>query len=791
MGMPNRNRKLLALRVLPVLIAAAYASGAMAQEKIEEVVVTAQKRKEKLQDVPISISAISGAQLENRGIDGAKDLNSIAPNVTVKTASPGTGLIAATAIRGMNSGQPAIWADPSVGIYIDGVFVGKNQGALFDIVDLERVEILRGPQGTLFGRNTEGGAISMITRKPSGEFSGNVGVDFGNFNRQVERVSMDLPRMGIARLSFALRNEKRDGTTDNPTGAKYDSRDRQAARIAVGLDFTPALVVDYAYDHTHINETPSAVSLMSTTGYNSLYTAANLSGPFSSNNFFQNGVPVAFGGGGPATAIAPKMVPYANSGYPTSVSSDPGKDFYNKLEVDGHALTATYALNATNTLKYIGSYRKMHYEDRTDLDGTPMNIYTQQKDTHYKSTSHEFQWIGNTEKMNYVLGAYLFTEDGNTLSYQSGSFFTFTSGFPGYKQPWYRVQTDAQALYGQVDYKLTESLTGTAGLRFTRETKKGDLWRTNTNANFDPPGSPGVTYQAGFAPAGAETTFSSTTPVLALAYRVNEGLNVYGRIAKGFKGGGYPLEAVINAATNTGPLVPYKPETSVSYEAGVKTTFMGGKAQVNAAVFRTDVSDWHISLLPPAGTTPTIVNAGKVQTQGLELEGILQIADGWRVQAGYGYLDAKFKAYQSLNQLGAVVDISQNSQVGYAPKQQLSLNLDGRLARTSWGTLRGIIDYVYTSEYYNYAGQNTAIGTNVGVGNSADESKMPALGMVNARLLLAGIPIGGPGKADASLWVRNATNLKKEVAHIDLGGFYRIASFTEPRTFGISMNYKW
>ena len=786
MGMPNRNRKLLALRVLPVLIAAAYTSGAVAQEKIEEVVVTAQKRKEKLQDVPISISAIGGAQLETRGIEGAKDLNSLAPNVTVKTASPGGGLIAATAIRGMNSGQPAIWADPSVGMYIDGVFVGKNQGSLFDIVDLERVEILRGPQGTLFGRNTEGGAISMITRKPSGEFSGNVGIDIGNFNRHVERVSMDLPRMGIARLSFALRSEKRDGTTDNPTGAKHDSRDRQAARFAAGFDISPALTVDYAYDHTHINDTPAAVSLISTTGYNSLYTAASLSGATSTNTFFQNGIPVAFGGGGAATAIAPRMVPYVNSGYPTSVSTDAGS-FYNKLEVDGHALTATYALNATNTLKYIGSYRKMHYEDRTDLDGTPMNIYTQQKDTHYKSDSHEFQWIGNTQKMNYVLGAYFFTEDGNTLSAQSGSFFTFTAGFPGYKQPWYRVETDAKALYGQVDYKLTESLTGTAGLRFTSETKKGELWRTNTNASFAPPGSTGVTYQAGYTPQSAETSFSATTPVLALAYRVNETLNVYGRIAKGFKSGGYPLESNISAATATGPLVPYKPETSVSYEAGVKTSFLGGKAQLNAAVFRTDVSDWHISLLPTGGTTPSIVNAGKVQSQGLELEGILQIADGWRVQAGYGYLDAKFKAYQSLNQLGAVVDISGNTVVGYSPKQQLSLNLDGRLARTAWGTLRGIVDYVYTSEYYNYAGQNTSVGSNVGVGNSADESRMPAQGIVNARLLLAGIPIGGPGKADASLWVRNATNLKKEVAHIDLGGYYRIAGWTEPRTFGLSM----
>ena len=186
------------------------------------------------------------------------------------------------------------------------------------------------------------------------------------------------------------------------------------------------------------------------------------------------------------------------------------------------------------------------------------------------------------------------------------------------------------------------------------------------------------------------------------------------------------------------------------------------------------------------GGLPVTQNALGGHAKGAELEVTGQFG-GLGMNFGLGYLDAKFKSYQSRNQLGAVVDISQNSVVGYSPKQQLSLNLDGRLAKTAWGTLRGIVDYVYTSEYYNYAGQITAVGTNVGVGNSADESKIPALGMVNARLLLAGIPIGGPGKADASLWVRNATNLKKEVAHIDLGGFYRIASWTEPRTFGLSM----
>jgi iron complex outermembrane receptor protein len=780
------RKQTLALRILPLMIAAGYAGSAMAQEVIETVVVTAQKRKEKLQDVPLSISAIGGAQLETRGIEGVKDLNGLAPNVTVKAAAPGAGLVANVSIRGMNQGQPAIWADGSVGMYVDGVFVGKNQGALFEVIDLERIEVLRGPQGTLFGRNTEAGAINMITNKPTGEWGGSAGIEFGNYKRRVERLSMDFPAVGIVRTSLALRNEKRDGTVANPGGASWDSRDRQAVRFAAGLDFSKSFKLDYAYDRSRIDETPSAISLIDSTGYAKLYTAPAIAANY---NFFQNAA-------GP-NSLGKLLAPYVHTGYPDAVATDPasakfGNKYFNKLDVDGHALIASYEINASNTLKYIGARRTMRYQDRADLDGTPLQIYNAGKDTHYASTSHELQWIGNTAQMNYVAGAYLFRDDGNTLSYQDGLFYTFNFAPAAYKLPYYRVRTNASAVFGQVDYKVSPSLTATVGLRYTREEKKGDVWRLNTNANYDRIGSPGVSYQPGFEPQGAEATFASTTPVLALAYKLTDKVNVFTRAGKGFKSGGFPLEANASAATGTGPLVPFKPENATSFEVGVKSTLLGGKAQMNATLFLTNVTNWQTSQLPPNGTTPTITNAGKARTQGLELEGKLQIADGWRLQGSYGYLDAKFKSYMAYNQLGALVDIAGNTRNSYAPKHQLSLNLDGRLAETPAGTLRGIVDYVYTSDYVNYAAQKSATVTNAAIGNSVAESVIPALGLVNARLLLANIPMGGqPGSLSASLWVRNLADTRKEVAHIDVGGYYRIAGWSEPRTFGLSLNYKW
>ncbi|CAB1370563.1 TonB-dependent receptor [Denitratisoma oestradiolicum] len=783
-----RNRKsALIVRALPLMIAAAYAGSAFADEvKLEEIIVTAQKRVERLQDVPISISAIGGAQLETRGIEGAANLNGLVPNVTIKAAAPGGGLIAAVSIRGLNQGQPAIWADPAVGMYMDGVFVGKNQGSLFDMADLERVEVLRGPQGTLFGRNTEGGAINFITRKPSGQFSGNVGLELGNRGRHVERVSIDLPKVGAMSLSFALRNEIQDGWVDNPNGKAWGSKDRQGARLAANFDISPKFKVDYAYDRSDIDETPTAVSLLSATGYNALYTRLNGAG--TTDSFF-------------GMILRPQLQARASSEYPTSVASNAGTKYFQKLDVDGHMLTATYELNPQNTLKYIGAYRKMHYQDSTDLDGTPIHVFNAGKDTNYSTYSHEFQLIGSAEKLNYVLGYYQFKDDGNTFTRQSGLFYNFGFDPRGayYQSPYYRVTTDAKAVFAQADYKVTDALTATVGYRRTVEEKGGEIWRVYNTSSFGMPGpntpvatSAGAAYGSiqyipGFTPQSNTASFSATTPVLALAYRLNENVNVFGRMAKGFRSGGFSLEAASAAAA----MKPFNPERSTAYELGVKTNFWNGKGQMNATVFHTDITNFHVSKLPVGGTTPVIENAGKVKLQGLEVEGVFALAPGWKLQAGYGFLETKVLEAEQFNQFGALINAAGNSVTGYGPRHQINLALDGRLAKTAFGTLRGIVDYTYSAKYYNYSGQRTSQGWEVAVGNSTEESLMPALTTVNARLLLAGIPVGGSGEAEASLWVRNLTDRQQMNGHIDVGGFYRIAGWTEPRTYGVSFGYKW
>ena len=766
--MVNKRSKLI-MRVLPMLIASAYASVALAEDKVEEVVVTAQKRKEKLSEVPISITAISGAQLETRGIEGVGNLNALAPNLMFKP-NPGNDLISTVALRGSVTGQPAIWVDPSVGMYVDGVYVGKSQGSVFDVMELERVEVLRGPQGTLFGRNTEGGAINMVSRRPTGVWGGSVGLDIGNRSHYTERVALDLPKMGIASVSVAYRKEDQKGWAKNATGPDLGKVDKEAYRLAAKLDITKDFVVNYAYDNSNIDNTPTVTSLYATSGW---------SGTFPSTFG-------AFLGGAIQTAYAP----YVTTSRPTNVSTnDGGFGIWEKSKTEGHALELDYKLSDRNSLKYIYATRKMSYNDAQDIDGTPVNTVAgfwggqvyYHRDTTYKQESHELQWVGNTDRLKYVGGLYYFEDAGTTIGPQNMTVFFGPAAAPRHSD--YAANTKAKAIYGQVDYSLTDKWTATAGMRRTIETKSG--WTYNyTTTGFDGPFLATV-----FPKTSYEATFTGNTPMFALAYKWDETTNVFARLAKGFKSGGFSGE-LLNATVTT----PYKPQTSLSAEMGIKKAFAGNRAQLSASVFQSKITDQQVTQLVPATTQSFLTNAGKSTYQGLELEGSIIPTDGWKVQASYGYLATKFNEYidNALN-LGAgrpLIDTAGNKEAGYAPKHTFSFNVDGRLAQTAWGTLRGIVDYTYTASSLLYSSNKDLAAANAGGSYSVAMETMPAYSVINARLLLAGVPMSGPGTADVSFWVKNLTDEKKQIQGIDFG-MMRTANWQQPRTYGLSMNYKW
>lgn len=760
-------------RAVPACVAALFVGGVAAQqakpEGVEEVLVTAQKRTERLQDVPIAISALTASQLESRNILSVADLSAIAPNLSVSTM-PGGSTGSQISIRGAVTTNPALFWDTAVGMYVDGVYIGKTTGSVMKMVDLERVEVLRGPQGTLYGRNTMAGAVNFITRKPAGEFSGEAFLSLGTDNERITKLAMDLPKVGIASMSFGLRTEDRDGwikTTPGSSVSELNNANQMQGRFALNLDFGPNFKADYRFDMSDVDQAPTHSQLV----------RANLS-PLKANN------PALY-------AYATALTPYVLTNRQETATVNGKSEEVSKVK--GHAIALEWKLNDNNTLKSITSHRSMDWRDALDLDGSPLSIAHTQRISDYSQKSQELQWVGSADKTNYVLGAYWFKDDGYTNNPQQffDGYFNFDSR--------YGFGTESTAIFGQLDYKVTDRLTMTAGLRRTEETK---TLSRKLGVNFEP-GSPDF---LPLIPDGtsASADFSATTPLLVAAFKVNDDTNVYAKYAEGFKSGGFNGEYG-NAPYEGGPSydavvadniaqtkVPYRPEKQKTYEVGLKTTFGDGRGQFNVAFFENKVDDLQLSIFTADGAAgSTIRNAGKATVRGLELEVGYAPSRALRLNASYGYLDGKYDEFMEYNAaLGRDVNVANNRAFVHAPKHSFSVSADWLMAQTAWGPLRLQADYTYRSSFYTYAYQLDGSNPYAAV---AKDSQVDGYGMLNGRLILSDIK-AGTGKAQLALWGRNLTDVDKANNYIDFGpGFGNLtpAYFIQPRTVGVSASYKW
>lgn len=717
---------------------------------LQEIVVTAQKREERLQDVPIAVSAISADQLNARGIGDVYDLGSLAPNLQISTATANnTGM--QVSIRGATQINPALFWDPTVGIYLDGVYMSKNLGSVFEIVDLERVEVLRGPQGTLYGRNTLAGAINLVTRQPSGEFGGDASVNIGNFGLRIGKASLDLPRIGIASISLAARVEKRDGTPKTLPGSSVrdlNNRDAKSARLAVNLDFTDTFQAAYRFDFTDIDQKPL-------------------------HSYLLRAEP----------SVLPFLQPYVTRERLDHVSVD--ADTFERSKVQGHSLTLTWDLGDRHELKSITAYRTLDWDDSLDLDGSPLLVAHTQRLSEYDTFSQELQLVGSTGSFYYVGGLYYFEDDGFTFNPQQ--FFFGTMNFDSR----YGFGTKAWAAYGQVDYHVNDALTLTAGLRYTREKKNIERL---LGVNFAP-GDPFIP----LVPEGttAEETFSATTPQLVVSYKFSPAVNGYIKYAEGFKSGGFNGEygdvgftpdVIENNILEV--KTPFEPEKIKSYEAGLKTTLAGGTLMLNTAVFYNDLDDLQLSIFRGTGAASSVIrNAGKATTKGFELEAAWQPIDQLRLQASYGYLDGEYDEF-----IDAGVNVADNRAFVHAPEHSFNLMVDGQIARTPWGVLRLLADYTWTDEFYLYPYQLASSGPNYDPTKAiARDTLVDSVGVLNLRLALQNIRMGD-AIGEVALWGRNVTDEKHVANAIDFGpsfGNLTAGYYLEPRVYGMEVTVRW
>jgi iron complex outermembrane receptor protein len=687
------------LNSLAMLLNSQNVQAAEGPTTIEEVVVTAQKREENVQDVPIAITALSAKALESKGIQNVTELSDFAPNVQMDNTSPfsGSSQVLSAFIRGIGQNDFAFNLEPGVGLYVDGVYYARTLGAAVDLLDLERVEILKGPQGTLFGRNTIGGAISVVTRDPSRTFDYKAELTAGRFSRFDLRASLDVPLIENTLLSqISVSSSDRDGHQDlipfpgasrtqldqgvfrtarNQKGsATRGSADTQNVRAKLLWNASPTLRVRFSGDYTHTDEDSAPQTLLATNTDPASGTIASLyntciSLPVSTLTTLN--LAAACGPRGVAgTALAGVNVD-ANPDNDRLVfgdqfiTGDIDKSFaagsnFSLLDAYGVSATVDWEVNDAVTLKSISAYRDTEADFGTDIGGAPFVVADVSFIQNQDQFTQELQFTGSLvdDRLKWLLGLYYFQEDG-TLT----DFVPFLAGLVQVLGPNF-FDNEATGAFTQLDFALTEKIGLTAGVRYTDEDKEfegrqRDLNMLPVKTGFPLELFPDPNDLTRLYPLGVnKRNFTDTSLRLGAQYRFTDEILSYVSYSEGFKSGGFttrllvPEVAIVNGMPVPGPAPDFDPETAETVEVGLKSQLFDRRLQLNLAVFDTRYDDIQVTV--QRGISPTFENAGDGKITGAELEVQSVLGSNLQLSGSVGYIDARYSRLQA----GSLVELS-------------------------------------------------------------------------------------------------------------------------------------
>lgn len=663
-----------------------------------EIIVTARKREEKLQDTPIAISAFSSAGLAARGVQATDSLATITPNLTLQNnpAFGGSANSAAIYIRGIGQQDFVPTVDPGVGVYVDGVYVARSVGSILDLVDFERIEVLRGPQGTLFGRNTIGGAISITTKAPSSRSEGKFSATYGTDNQVVLKGTLNgaLADNLFARASVAYFG--RDGYVKRTDGIDLGNSNRLVGRLALRFQPSDSATFDLALDGTRARENGAPVT---TLGFAYGFTRA--APPFVDiNNVLAN----LAAGNGPVPCTLDGTV---NAAVPGCVDNryivGRGKNLgtaqsYSDSDVWGASLVSTFELNDSTTLKSITAYRDLDSKFARDGDGTPITIAEYVDLYKQKQFSQEVQLLGKLfdGRLNWILGGYYFNESGNNVNLLDFTVSRFQSGG--------KFKNRSLAFFGQGTFEIVDGLNLTAGLRYTKDKKEftPDQVIFENKVAFLPP------FDAPFFAPGtrilpyvtAKRTFSEVTPMVNLSYKASRDVMVYANYSQGFKSGGFTQRVfppIVYPFTTSEPdpakqIPSFDPEKVKAYELGAKVT--AGPLRLNLAAFYNDYKDLQIQVF--TSVAPVFKNAASATIKGFEAEAQLSPGNGWFAEFAVGLTDA---SYDNID--ATTTFVSQNNMFERISKWSLSGGIQKEVGLGEHGTLTPRVDWSWRSRFFN------------------------------------------------------------------------------------------
>lgn len=676
---------------------------------VEEITVTARRREESLQDTPIAISAVTGEGLQARGIDNVTQIGDFTPNVKFNSSVPvsASNATAAIFIRGIGQNDYQLSADPGVGLYLDGVYISRGVGNVLDVLNIERIEVLRGPQGTLFGRNTIGGAVSVVTKKPGRDLAGSLEATTGRFGRFQIKGNLDLPLGEGIYSSFAGFYHKRDGYVKGviPAAPDLGDTDNLAGRFALRLEPSSDVTIDLAIDgsRTRENSAPNVAIAIDENApaasyWNAVYsnapgvcTSSTNTARFTNQTCFNSQWAVGpYRHGGTFTAISSVFA----KGNPKPYQS--GSD----VNIWGASGTLEWRLADNVTFKSITAYRKVTGFWTRDSDHSPASIIQTNSDWKQDQFSQEIQLLGDLAdgKLNWVLGGYYANEAGNHRDLVNIVDAVFMSGAV--------LEGKSLAFFGQATYELAPDLNLTGGLRWTEDEKTFDNANQFvveagflTGAPFNPDGSGLQNGDPLMGPLGQRSTIKDTawTPMASLSYRINPEILTYLSYSKGFKGGGFTQRVFPPFA-----FIPsFKPETSETYEFGFKTDLFDRAVRLNGAVFLNNYNNLQVTVNDPTlGFAPIIQNAAEARIKGFELELQARPIEALRIEAGLGYLDAEYRKVD-LRALNA--GVTTNTKLQNAPEWTLSAGVSYTIEAGDIGSFQPRVDWSYRSRVYNDA----------------------------------------------------------------------------------------
>jgi iron complex outermembrane receptor protein len=671
---------------------AAEAKGEMSKQPlVEEIVVTARKREENLQRTPIAITAFSSKGLEARNLTDLMGVANAAPNVDIRSSNAGSGSSSNSqiTIRGVGQLDFLIATDPGVGTYVDGVYFARSMGGVMDLLDLERLEILRGPQGTLYGKNTIGGAINLISRKPTGDFNGYAEVTTGSYKRLDARASVDFPIVQDKLAAIvSVSSKDRDGyghrTTD---GAGLGSENSTAARAAIRWHASQDITVDLAVDVTRKRQSSVVTTL----------TAINPNAPVLN---LYNAVSFLSGG------VNPPYVPTIPADPFVSGGSGPNRD-----DLDAWGVSNTIDWKLGNfALKSITAYRHLVAGFGRDGDNSPVPYLETQNDVRQHQFSQEFQFSGVNldNRLKWVAGAYYFNEHATdfTRTKLASGLYQGLEALPGPMIPLApgvfaggagnpvnaafdldflinsAITIKDYAAFLHATYNLTDQLGLTLGGRYTYEKK--DYFIDDLRANSGVPVVNNV---------NVSDHWNSFSPKAGLEFQATDTTLTYASVSRGFKSGGFNGRPTTSAAE----VQPYNPEFLTAYEVGVKSELFDHQLRLNLAGFYYDYKDIQltVSTATPDGNFVALTeNAGKAHSKGVEAEFQATPVTGLLLEGAVGYIDAKY------TDVGTAQNITTGSKFVNTPKWTangaISYSFD--LAGAGALTLRG--DWNYRGQYF-------------------------------------------------------------------------------------------